>query len=117
MLPGGATCEQQTEQRGGKNDNRLELSEKIHKRLTKETVSEHNVQKLFYRNPPRNTMNRIRNVLRKSFSIAQQTALNEAADQVTAFFPICAAAAENLPVDRKAAVELEVKKSSQPAPR
>lgn len=54
-------------------------------------------------------MNRFVKVFRKRlFNVSLQAALNEAADQVSALFPVLASVAIDVFVDSKAAVELEI---------
>ena len=54
-------------------------------------------------------MNRFAKVFRKRlFNVSLQTALNEAADQIAALFPVLASVAIDIFVDGKASVELEI---------
>ena len=56
----------------------------------------------------KNTMNRFLEVLRKSLFVPLQTALDEAADQIPAGFPVFTAVAADFLVDCKASIELEI---------
>ena len=53
-------------------------------------------------------MNKFLEVLRKSFLVSFQSALDETADQIPAGFPVLAAVSVDFLIDGKAAIELEI---------